>query len=229
MHRLLDHALADFEAAYLPLDLGLQSPMQEAERVHVLELGLGAERLAGMAHRHVGVAAEGALLHVDVGDPELLDEAAQLGQERPGLIGRGDVGLGDDLDQRRAAPVEVHQRVVGSGDAARGPARVDELARVLFQVHPGDAHPQEAPVLQLHVQMPADAQGQVVLRDLVGLGQVRIEVVLAVEDGPAGDAAVESEGDAGGVLDGLLVGDRKHARDAPGRSGTRGCSAARRR
>ena len=123
-----------------------------------------------------------------------------------------DVGLADDLHQRRAAPVEVHQRVVGAVDAARGAAGVDQLARVLLHVHPGDAHPVGAAVLQLHVQMPADAQGQVVLRDLVGLGQVGIEVVLAVEDGALGDAAVEGQGDAGGVLHRLLVGHRQHAR-----------------
>ena len=67
-------------------------------------------------------------------------------------------------------------------------------------------------VLQLHVQVPADAQRQVVLRDLVGLGQIGIEVVLAVEDGALRDPAVERQSDARGVLHRLLVGHRQHAR-----------------
>ena len=204
----------DLQGVDLALDLGLQAPLQEAEGVHVLELGLGAEGLPRPAHRDVGVAAQRALLHVDVGDAQLLHQAAQLGEEGPGLFGRGDVGLAHDLHQRRAAPVEVDQRVVGPVDAARGAAGVDQLAGVLLHVHPGDAHPQVAAVLQLHVQVPADAQRQVVLRDLVGLGQIGIEVVLAVEDGALGDAAVEGQRDARGVLDRLLVGHRQHARMA---------------
>ena len=150
--------------------------------------------------------------HVDVGDAQLLHQAAQLREVGPGLLGRADVGLADDLHQGSAAPVEVHQRVVGPVDAARGPAGVHQLARVFFHVHPGDAHPEGAAVLQFHVQMPADAQRQVVLRDLVGLGQVGIEVVLAVEDGALGDPAVEGQGDARGVLHRLLVDHRQHAR-----------------
>ena len=102
----------------------------------------------GLAHRDVGVAAQGPLLHVDVGDAQLLDEAAQLGQEDARLFGRGDVRLGHDLHQGRAAPVEVHQRVVGAVDAARSSARVHELAGVLLHVHPGDAHAQRGAVLQ---------------------------------------------------------------------------------
>ena len=46
VHRLLHDPLARLQGVDLPLDLGLQPALQEAEGVHVLELGLGAERLA---------------------------------------------------------------------------------------------------------------------------------------------------------------------------------------
>ena len=57
---------------------------------------------------------------------------------------RAQVGLGDDLGQRRAAAVEVDDRRVGAVDA---PARadVDELRRVLLEVHAVDAHVAELP------------------------------------------------------------------------------------
>ena len=46
-------------SARLALDLGLDPALEEAEAVHVLELGLGAELVARRpAHRDVGVAAQ---------------------------------------------------------------------------------------------------------------------------------------------------------------------------
>ena len=108
MDRLLNDPFSGLQAAYLPFDLGLQPTVKEAEGVHVLELRLGAERLSGVAHRDVGIAAERPLFHVDVRHPELLDQAAELREKGTGLVGRGDVWLGDDLDERRAAPIEIH-------------------------------------------------------------------------------------------------------------------------
>ena len=66
---------------------------------------------------------------------------AELG----GLAGRAQVGLGDDLDERRAAAVEVHDARLGAVDAARA-ARVDELRGVLLHVHAVDAHVAETAV-----------------------------------------------------------------------------------
>ena len=67
------------------------------------------------------------------------------------------VGLGDDLRERRAAAVEVDDARVRAVDAAAR-ADVDELRRVLLEVHAVDAHVAEP---------PAPAQGLVVLADLV--------------------------------------------------------------
>ena len=55
------------------------------------------------------------------------------------LLGRVDVGLGDDLAQRRAAAVVVDDRGVGAVDPARL-ADVDELRRVLLEVDPVQPH-----------------------------------------------------------------------------------------
>ena len=121
-----------------------------------------------------------------------------------GLLGRAHVGLGDDLDQRRAAAVEVDDRRVGAVDA---PARadVDELGRVLLEVHAVDAHV---------AQPPAAAQGLVVLADLVALRQVGIEVVLAVEDRPRRELAAQRQPDHQAVVDRLGVGHRQRAGQA---------------
>ena len=99
-----------------------------------------------------------------------------------GLVGRAQVGLGHDLDQRGAAAVEVHDARLGPVDPARA-ARVDQLRRVLLHVHAVDAHVAEP---------AAGAERDVVLADLVALRQVRIEVVLAVEDRARGDLALEA-------------------------------------
>ena len=93
------------------------------------------------------------------------------------------VGLGDDLDQRRAAAVEVDERGAGAVDPARL-GDVDQLRRVLLEVDAVDPH----------VAEPARGrQRQVVLADLVGLRVVGIEVVLAVEDRARRELALERE------------------------------------
>ena len=159
------------------------------------------------AHRadgDVGVAAQRALLHVHVADAELAQRRAQQPQPLAGLLGRAHVGLGDDLDQRRAAAVEVDDRGLGAVDAPAG-ARVDELGRVLLEVHAMDAHV---------AQPPAPAQGLVVLGDLVALGVVGIEVVLAVEDRPRRQLAAQRQPDQQAVVDRLGVGHRQRAGQA---------------
>ena len=58
------------------------------------------------------------------------------------------------------------------------------------------------------------AQRQVVLADLVALGQVGIVVVLAVPLGEAGDLAVQGQGRLDGKLDRAAVHHRQRARHA---------------
>ena len=100
--------------------------------------------------------------------PSSAQRRAQQGQPLARLGGAAQVGLGDDLGERGAAAVEVHDRGVGGVDAPAG-ADVDVLlGRVLREAHAVDAHVGE---------VAAVAQGLVVLGDLVALGQIGIEVV----------------------------------------------------
>ena len=116
-------------------------------------------------------------------DAELAQRHAQQRQPLARLLGGAEVGLGDDLGQRRAAAVEVDDARRRAVDAARL-AEVDELRGVLLEV---DA-------VQPHVpHVAAQAQRDVVLGDLVRLRVVGIEVVLAVEDRPRRDLAVERQ------------------------------------
>src|SRR6185503_3293138 len=97
--------------------------------------------------------------------------------------------LGDHRNLREPAAVEVDERRPGAMDPARL-ADVAELGRVLLEVDAVDANVAETPVRSV---------GNVVLADLVALREVRVEVVLAVEDRPRRDLAAERDGDPGGV------------------------------
>ena len=71
--------------------------------------------------------------------PELDDGLAQELEEALRLVGRTDVRRGDDLDQRRAAPVVVDERGVGAADTAGAAADMDGLRRVLLEVCADDS------------------------------------------------------------------------------------------
>ena len=100
-------------------DLELDGALHVAEGVEVLQLGLDAERrLPDGTHRDVRVAAQAALLHVPVVDADRDEDLAHAAEGLGGVRRRSQVGLGDDLDERHAAAVEVEVR-----GAARSPAK----------------------------------------------------------------------------------------------------------
>ena len=210
MARLLRHLLPALVGGDLAVDLGGDPVGDELERVHVLELGLRPVVLAGLPDGDVGVAAERALLHLGVRDAELDDGLAEELEEAAGLLGRADVRLGDDLDERRAAAVEVDERVLGARDPPAGAADVDRLRGVLLEVRADDADLAVA-VRPGHDEAPARGERDVVLGDLVALRQVGIPVVLAVEERPLGDLAAEREAEPHRPLDRLAVRHRQHA------------------
>ena len=107
--------------------------MQEAEGVEVLDFAARAEGLAGFAYRDVGVAAEGAFLHVAVADADPAHEAVQRTGVVHGLSGRAHVGLGNDFEQRRSGTVEVD-----AGAAVE--VFVQRFAGVFFQVGARQLH-----------------------------------------------------------------------------------------
>ena len=204
--RLLHDAAAVFEDADLALDLVLQRSADVAEAVDVLDFGLGAVLRCALQHdADVRIAAQGTLFHVAVGDAGIEQDFLELGEVLEGLVGCAEVGLGDDLDQRRAAAVEVD---VGARGGV-GKAVVEALAGVLFHVQARDADALRDR-LAGHVECGHDdhavfGDGLVELRDLVALGRVGIEVVLAGEDAGLANLAADGLRREHRELDGLLV------------------------
>ena len=136
-------------AAHLVADRNLDA----LERVDVLGLGAGAELvLPDRAQRHVGVAAQRALVHPHVGNIQGAQQVPQRGDIGPGHFGgtlAGPLdGFGDDLDQRHAGAVDVQQRGGGAVDAAGVAADVGQLAGVLLHVRALDVDPEGAAVLE---------------------------------------------------------------------------------
>ena len=159
----------------------------------------------------VRVAAHVAFLEVAVRHLHVAQDFLHGLHEEGCFLRAGHVRLGDDFDQRRARTV-----VVDVGVLAR---QVERLADVLFQV---DAFHADAAVLAVfkdavlsdevggaelraalplvlrvlrhgQVDVAVRAEGNVILGYLVALGQVGVEVVLAVELGEAGDVAVQGQ------------------------------------
>ena len=192
------------QGARLAAELVLDGALDVAEGVHVLDLDLGAERArARRSHRHVGVAAEAALLHVAVADLEILENGAQGAEIGAGLGGAAHVGLAHDLEERDAAAVEVDQ-------AAAVVGVVDVLPGVLLHV---DAGQPDAPrrAVDDDLERAGGAQGLLVHADLVALQEVGVEVVLAREARVGRDLAAGGEPGPDGELDDAPV---EHRQDA---------------
>ena len=179
-------------AARLALDLERDRPLHRPERVHVLDLDPRPERLlAARPERDVGLDPHLAALHVRVAGADRAQQQLELLRVAARLLGRADVRLGDDLHQRRARPVEVDQRRPPAVGADR--VAVHELGRVLLEVRARDVHRERA-VRGLDREPAGRRERDVVLADLVALGQVRIEVVLALPLGALGDVPPRSRG-----------------------------------
>ena len=88
------------------------------------------------------------------------------------------VRLGDDLHQGDARAVQVDKAVVGM-------LVMQALAGILLQMQAFDADPDGFPVLEVDDDLALAHDGVLVLADLIALGQVGIEIVLAVEDASA--------------------------------------------
>ena len=120
------------------------------------------------------------------------------------FLGRADVRLGNDLQQRRAGTVEV--------DATHAvEVFVQALAGVLFQVRTGDADALDGAVFQGDVEEALADDGVIHLAGLIALGQVRVEVVLAREDVTFGDLGVDRQAELAGHAHGFGVQYRQGA------------------
>ncbi len=77
----------------------------------------------------IGVDAQASLLHVAIGNAQVGQQQLELGQIGLGFGGRAHVGLADDLQQRRAGPIQIDAAVGLAGQLV-----VHALAGVFFQV-----------------------------------------------------------------------------------------------
>ena len=93
------------------------------------------------------------------------------------LGSRANVGLGDDLEQRRSGAVQVDQAV-----AAAPRFVVKVLAGIFFEMGADDADPPRLGRLRVgrDLEPAVGAEGQIVLADLITLRQVGIVILLAV-------------------------------------------------
>ena len=239
MPRFLEDLAALLEHFRLAADLVGQAVVEVLEAVHVLELGLHAELLCpAAAQAHVAVAAHGALFHRAVGDAQRQVDLAQLLHEQARLLGRAQVGLGDQLGERGACAVVVHQRVRGAGDAAFAAADVHHLARVLLHMYARDAHVRGVAGLgarhvaaalahveavqvdallggravHVEVEVAAHAERHGALRGLVVLRHVGVHVRFTVEHRVLLDVAVRGQARQHDGLDGRAVRHGQRAR-----------------
>src|SRR5271157_1935556 len=176
----LDHLL-------VALDLVFQRLADEAEGIDVLHFCLGAElRLPARTDADVRIATQRTFFHVAVADAGVEDDLLQPGQIFVRFVRRRNVGLTNDLDQRHTGTVQVDGRPL----AAVVQAVVQALAGVFLQVNARDTDAL-GPVRRLDLDVSVLGERFVVLRDLIALGQVRIEVILAREDGRFVDLAIQ--------------------------------------
>ena len=210
------HAAAHHAAIALPrLDLAhhlvLDGALHGLEAVQVLHLDHRGADLGAVlerdGHVHVGLEAHVALLHHALGHAKEAAEIAQFLREGHHLIGAVEVGRGDDLEQRRAGAIEIDQASVVVETAGQ---LVAQLAGVLLQVRADDADALGA-AGHRQIEEAVAAQRLVVLADLIALGQVGIEVVLAIPVAVFGDGAVQRQAHHGRHLHGALVHDRQRS------------------
>ena len=180
---------------------------EELEGVEVLHLHLGPKGLApDRPHRDVGIAAHGAVGEDAIVDADGNEDGAQLLEVGRGLFCGAQLGLGDNLDETCASPVEVDERVGSVGGVRR-------LPRILFHVDAGDAAPLGL-TGDLEEQLATFAERRVELGDLVALREVGIEVVLSGELALAPDVATEGDACAQGQRYSLALQHGERARVA---------------
>ena len=201
----LHHLATRFDQFDLTTDFVLDGLFHETEGVDVLELRTRAELfLAHGAHGNVGVAAEGTFLHVAVANLQVPHERVDFLEIGHGFFRGAHVRLGDNFQQRRAGTVQVDT-------AERAQALVHALAGVFFEMRASNADDLRAAIFEEDGHGAVLNHRQLVLADLVALGQVRVEVVLAGKHRTGRNGGAYSQAETNSHADGFAVQDRQHA------------------
>ena len=106
------------------------------------------------------------------------------------LLGRSHHWLGHNLEKRRAGAIEVDARAI-RGQAIE--CLMHGLARILLEVCPSELNDPLTAVCKGHGKAPSLDHRNFVLTDLIGLGQVWVEVMLASKHGARRDSSADGQ------------------------------------
>src|SRR5687768_8239793 len=104
------------------------------EGVYIFKFHLRAKLGARRPYRNVGFEPQLPLLHVRPGYAEVAQEQLERLPELPHLLAVRKIGLGDELHERHARAVKIHQGEL-LGGVARLRRRVEQTPGVLLEVH----------------------------------------------------------------------------------------------
>ena len=203
----LTNRAARLEHGDLPVNFIMQRPFHKAERVDVLKFGPGAERsFAEWPDGHIGITAERPFLHIAVADFQGPDEGVEFLQISNRFTGRTQIRFGDDFQQRRAGAIQVNPRHFVK-------VLVKRLSGIFFEMGPGDPDTFTACVRR-NLKAAAADNRNLVLTDLITLGQIRVEVIFPGKDRHPIDRCANRKTKSGGHKRSLAVHHRKHAGQA---------------
>src|SRR4029077_829727 len=169
---------AGFDHANLPVNFVFQGLADKTEGIHILDFGLGPKLfLASWTHADIGVTARGSFLHVDVTDARVEDDFFQSRKVFVGFLGRSDIRRTDYFNQRYPATVQIDRGLL----LRIGKTLVQTLASIFLEVQPRNSNLLDS-AAGWDLDPTVLSQRLIVLRDLVALGQIRIEIILAGED-----------------------------------------------
>ena len=200
----------------LPFGLMANRTIHGSKTVEVLNFDYWRSKLptvGGIDHEvDVGLETHVALLHDPLGHPEKSADGTKFPSEGHHVFGTIEIGFGHDFEQRRTGSVEIHQT---SGVSNATGKLVTEFPRVLLKMGSGDSDPAYPPVgvgtHRRNIDRTVETQREVVLTDLVALGQIRIGVVFSIPLGMRRDGAPQGHAHHRRHLDGAAVHDRQTA------------------
>ena len=194
----LDNASAHFQKLDLALSFSLNGMCNGLEGVQILHLCSGSKRITSChTDRKVDIGTHGALLKLTVRNAQILHGAAKLFQISNYFICASHIRLRNDLDQRNAASVVIHQGAVL-------PLIMNQLTCVLLHMHLMDPH-LFLSCFCLNFYKAIMADWQIQLGNLIVLRVVRVKIVFTIKLAVLVDAAVCGKSCAKGKLYHLFI------------------------
>ena len=182
---LLNDFLTRFQRLHLAPELVFHRLGNELEAVQVFHFRSGSERLFSFfPDGEVYVHPQRALVHFTVGHPGVKNRSPQLPEIGLDFLYAAEIRLGNNLDQRHAAPVVIDQGSLSF--------LMDQLPGILLNMDSGDSDAL-ASFSGFNVQISVLTQGEVILGNLIRLGKVGIKIVFSVLLGIGSDTAVNGQ------------------------------------